>query len=68
MCGAALGMACNGTYTFWGPFFCWIILGIFLKNPGYEIAPIAWIGSLLMALGIFIMSVNPLDFLKRGNK
>lgn len=68
MCGAALGMACNGTYTFWGPFFCWIILGIILKNPGYEIAPIAWFGSLLMALGIFIMSVNPLDYLKRGNK
>lgn len=68
MCGAALGMACNGTYTFWGPFFCWIILGIILKNPGYEIAPIAWVGSLLMALGIFIMSVNPLDYFKRGRK
>ena len=37
-------------------------------NPGYEIAPIAWFGSLLMALGIFIMSVNPLDYFKRGNK
>ncbi|WP_235942766.1 DMT family transporter [Anaerococcus faecalis] len=66
MCGAALGMACNGTYAFWGPFFCWIILGVILKNPGYEIAPIAWIASILMAIGIFIMSVNPLDYFKRG--
>lgn len=68
MTGAALGMACNGTYTFWGPFFCWIILGVILKNPGYEIALVAWIGSILMAIGIFIMSVNPFDLIKRGNK
>lgn len=28
MCGAALGMACNGAFSFWGPFFCWIVLGV----------------------------------------
>lgn len=68
MCGTALGMALNGTYTFFGPFFCWIILGLILKNPGYEISPSTWFASILMAFGIFIMSVNPLDYLKRGEK
>lgn len=68
MCGAALGMACNGTYAFFGPFFCWIILGIILKNPGYSLSPVAWIASLVMAFGIFIMSVDPKEFFKRGNK
>ena len=28
MCGTALGMACNSTYAFWGPFFIWIIMGV----------------------------------------
>ena len=28
MCGTALGMACNGMYAFWGPFFIWIIMGV----------------------------------------
>lgn len=68
MCGTALGMALNGTYTFFGPFFCWIILGVILKNPGYEIAPSTWFASILMAIGIFIMSVNPLDYIRGRNK
>lgn len=67
MCGAALGMALNGTYAFFGPFFCWIILGVILGQSGYDITPVAWFGSVLMAFGIFIMSVNPLDFIK-GDK
>lgn len=67
MCGAALGMALNGTYAFFGPFFCWIILGVILKQTGYDISPVAWFGSVLMAFGIFIMSVNPLDYIK-GDK
>lgn len=68
MCGTALGMALNGTYAFFGPFFCWIILGVILKNPGYELAPTTWLASLLMAFGIFIMSVNPLDYIKGRDK
>ncbi len=28
MCGAALGMACNGMYAFWAPLFMWLLLGI----------------------------------------
>lgn len=28
MYGAALGMACNGMYTFWGPFFIWILMDV----------------------------------------
>lgn len=65
MCGAALGMACNGTYSFWGPFFCWIVLGIFAGMDGWALAPIAWIAALLMALGILILAVDPLDFFKK---
>lgn len=65
MCGAALGMACNGTYSFWGPLFCWLILGVLDGQPGWEVPPVAWIGALLMALGILIISVNPLDLIRK---
>ena len=59
MCGAALGMACNGAYSFWGPFFCWIILGMFFKEDGWMLAPIAWVGAVVMFLGILLIAVNP---------
>ncbi|MCL2111194.1 MAG: hypothetical protein FWH32_02865 [Clostridiales bacterium] len=59
MCGAALGMACNGTYSFWGPFFCWIILGLFFKEDGWMLAPIAWVGAIVMFFGILLIAVNP---------
>lgn len=68
MCGAALGMALNGTYTFFGPLFTWLILGIAMGLAGYEMAPIAWLAALVMMAGIFIIAVNPLDFLKGGEK
>ncbi|MCL2699163.1 MAG: hypothetical protein FWE68_02530 [Defluviitaleaceae bacterium] len=65
MCGTALGMACNGMYSFWGPLFCWIILGVFVGMEGWELPPIAWFAAVLMAVGIFLIAMNPLDLLKK---
>ena len=59
MCGAALGMACNGAYSFWGPFFCWIVLGLFFKEDGWMLAPIVWVGAVVMFFGILLIAVNP---------
>jgi len=65
MCGAALGMACNGAYSFWGPFFCWLILGVFVGQDGWAIAPIAWAAAIVMAFGILVISMNPLDLFRK---
>jgi len=65
MCGAALGMACNGAYSFWGPFFCWIVLGLFFKEDGWMLAPIAWIGAIVMFFGILLIAVDPFAPLAR---
>lgn len=65
MCGTALGMALNGTYTFFGPFFMWIILGIVMGLDGYALTPICWIAAIVMMLGILIIAVNPFDFFKK---
>ena len=63
MCGAALGMACNGMYAFWGPFFIWVILGA-LNIGGMAadyppLSAIQWAGALIMIVGIFLIAVNP---------
>jgi len=69
MCGAALGMACNGTYSFWGPFCCWIVLGVFAGMKGWALPPIVWIAAVLMVFGILVIAMNPLDlFRKKGNQ
>ena len=65
MCGAALGMACNGAYSFWGPFFCWLVLGVFAGMDGWALPPIAWAAAIVMALGILIIAMNPLDLFRR---
>ncbi len=65
MCGAPLGMACNGAYSFWGPFFCMIIVGIIFKQPGWTIAPIAWVAAIVMFFGIVLIATNPLDLFKK---
>lgn len=65
MCGAALGMACNGAYSFWGPFFCWLVLGVFVGQDGWALAPIAWAAAIVMAIGILIISMNPLDLFRK---
>ena len=63
MCGAALGMACNGMYAFWGPFFIWVIMGV-LNLGGMSadfppLEPIQWVGALIMVVGIFCIAVRP---------
>lgn len=65
MCGAALGMSCNATYSFWGPLFCWILLGLIFGIDGWGIPPIAWFAAVLMIVGIIFIALNPLDLLKK---
>ena len=65
MCGAALGMSCNGTFSFWGPFCCWIVLGVIFGLDGWSIPPIAWAAAVVMVIGIFVIALNPLDLLKK---
>ena len=61
MCGAALGMVCNGAYSFWGPFFCMIIVGIFDGQPGWMLTPVQWIAAIVMICGIALVgNLNPL--------
>lgn len=65
MCGAALGMACNGTYSFWGPFCCWIVLGVMGGMKGWALPPIVWLGAIIMMFGILIIAVNPMDLFNK---
>jgi drug/metabolite transporter (DMT)-like permease len=65
MCGAALGMACNGAYSFWVPFFCWILMGLILGWDGYALAWYQWFAAILMVVGIFLIALNPLDWFKK---
>lgn len=65
MTGVALGMATNGTYSFFGPFCCWIILGVGFGIKGWTLSPIAWGCAVLMAVGILIIAMNPLDLFKK---
>lgn len=65
MVGTALGMALNGTYSFFGPFFCWILLGVIGGIDGWSLPPIVWGGAILMTFGILIIAVNPLDFFRK---
>lgn len=65
MCGAALGMACNGMFSFWGPFFCWVWLGLVFGIDGWNMPPIAWVAAILMVVGIFTIATNPLAIFMR---
>lgn len=65
MCGAALGMSCNGTFSFWGPFCCWILIGVIFGQEGWNMPPIAWAAALVMVAGIFTIAMNPLDLFKK---
>ncbi|MFT5730256.1 MAG: drug/metabolite transporter (DMT)-like permease [Desulforhopalus sp.] len=67
MCGAPLGMSCNGTFSFWGPFCCWIVLGVVFGIDGWVVPPIAWAAAVIMVIGIFIIAMNPMDLLKKNN-
>ena len=65
MCGAPLGMACNGAYSFWGPFFSMIIVGFVFGQEGWNIAPIAWVAAVVMIFGILLIAMNPMDLLNK---
>ncbi|KEI00831.1 membrane protein [Clostridium botulinum] len=65
MCGAGLGTACNGTYSFFGPLFCLLVLGVYGGMDGWSLPSVAWIGAIAMMLGILIVSMNPLDLFKK---
>ncbi|MFQ7472781.1 MAG: hypothetical protein ACLRLX_01080, partial [Anaerovoracaceae bacterium] len=58
MCGAALGMGCNGTYAFWGPFWCLIVCGLLFGGEGWNIAWPGWVGAILMVIGIFVLAIS----------
>jgi len=60
MCGTALGMAANGTFSFWAPLACWLILGVAMGMEGWSLPPIAWFAAVLMFIGILFIAVNPL--------
>ena len=51
--------------SFWGPFCCWLILGVLAKQDGWSMPPIAWAAAVVMVVGIFIIAMNPLDLLKK---
>lgn len=68
MCGAALGMSCNGAFSFWGPFFCWLVLGVAFGQPGWNMSPVAWVAAVTMVIGIFTIAMNPLDLLRKKNR
>ncbi|NMM65350.1 hypothetical protein HBE96_22495 [Clostridium sp. P21] len=65
MCGAGLGTACNGTYSFFGPLFCLLLLGVYGGMPGWSLPSVAWIGAVIMMFGILIISMNPLDLFRK---
>ena len=69
MCGTALGMACNGMYAFWGPFFIWIVLGVLnIGGMSADYPPLSmtqWFGAIIMVAGIFCIAVNPIDMIRK---
>ncbi|GAA0114779.1 membrane protein [Clostridium senegalense] len=64
-CGAGLGTACNGTYSFFGPLFCLLVLGVYGGMDGWSLPSVAWIGAVIMMFGILTISMNPLDLFRR---
>jgi drug/metabolite transporter (DMT)-like permease len=65
MCGAALGMSCNGMFSFWGPLFCWIYIGLVFGQEGWMLHPVAWAAAVVMVVGIFTIAMNPLDLFRK---
>ncbi|SER66009.1 hypothetical protein [Parafannyhessea umbonata] len=65
MCGTALGMACNGTYTFVAPLVTYLVVGLAMGIDGYALPPIAWIAAVVMILGILVIAVDPKELFKK---
>ena len=58
MCGAALGMGCNGIYAFWGPLYCLVVCGLIFGGEGWNIAWPGWVGAIIMVIGIFVLAIS----------
>ena len=58
MCGAALGMGCNGTYALWGPVWCLVVCGLIFGVDGYAIPWQGWVGAVIMVIGIVILAIS----------
>ena len=62
MCGAALGMACNGMYAFWTPLFMWLLLGVAgIGGAPQNYPPLTaaqWAGAIIMVAGIFLIAMG----------
>ena len=58
MCGAALGMGCNGTYAFWGTLYCLVVCGFIFGGEGWNIAWPGWVGAITMVIGIFVLAIS----------
>jgi len=65
MCGTALGMALNGAFSFWGPFFCWIVLGLVVGQEGWDLSGLSWFAAVLMFVGILFIATNPMELFKK---
>lgn len=57
--GCAIGMSLNVTYAFWGVLFCILFLG-------QAVTPTIVIGSIVIIFGAILVTMNPLDFFKKG--
>ncbi len=57
--GCAIGMSLNVTYALWG-----VVLSVLFL--GTKPTPIMFIGSVVIVVGAVIVTMNPLDFLKKG--
>lgn len=72
MCGAALGMACNGMYAFWGPFFIWIFMGVLgiggISASYPPLSMVQWAGALIMVAGIFLIAEDPKTLFNRSKE
>lgn len=62
MCGAALGMACNGMYALWTPLFMWLLLGVAgIGGAPQNYPPLSaaqWAGAIIMVAGIFLIAMG----------
>ena len=57
--GCAIGMSLNVTYAFWGVLFCVMFLG-------QQLTSTIVIGSIVIVFGAILVTMNPLDLLKKG--
>ncbi len=58
MCGAAIGMGCNGSYAFWGPLWCFVICGLLYGDiETYAIPWQGWTGAAVMVVGIMVLAI-----------